>query len=119
MPYSKGPRGTAERLHSEIVRQRGACERCGSTYKLECAHIVRRWRATTCTDIGNAWCLCGPCHDLVDEWADEFMALVIRTIGRTGYERLRRKAEEGLFRKVDWRDEVKRLRAIKNGSEAA
>jgi hypothetical protein len=49
-------------LFSKIVRARGACENCGQTYDLQCAHgFSRRYRALR-WDYSNAFALCRGCH---------------------------------------------------------
>lgn len=89
------PWAGADTYFSELVRARGACERCGRTDNLQCAHIIRR-RHVGDPDLGfslrccedNAWCLCAECHRIVDNDAVAFTELVDRTIGRAKYEEL-------------------------------
>jgi hypothetical protein len=111
--YGTGDRGKATRLHAEIVRARGRCERCGSSSgQLQCAHIVRRIHAHTRTDLTNAWCLCASCHRKVDADPWIFRELVDATIGEGDWRRLRLKAEVGVRVKFDWAAEVDRLKLI-------
>lgn len=112
--YGSGDKGRATRLHSLIVRARGACERCGSTEGLQCAHIVSRRYAATRTDLDNAWCLCAR-----DHWAltaDPFahVTFAIQTRGEDGYAALRNKALAGIqgSSRLFWQAEVARLRAV-------
>lgn len=115
--YGKGIRGKATMLHSKVVRQRGACERCGqSSGPFDAAHIIpRRYAATRC-DAANAWCLCKGCHLRTTEWASEHMALVERTIGLDAYEELRLRAEAGVkANDAWWQSQIDLL----NGSVAA
>lgn len=107
--YGKGARGKATVLHSKIVRSRGACENCGKTYQLECAHIVGRTLSWTRTDEANAYCLCSQCHARFTAWPVEFAEFIDRTIGREAYDALRAKAESGVRRKFDWDAELARL----------
>lgn len=105
----------ATRLHSQIVRSRGYCENCGNAYlstgsKLECAHIVSRRFSRTRTDTTNAFCLCSKCHMRFTEWPLEFAAFVVQEIGQDGYDLLVRRAHS--TEKVDWFDELDRLRAV-------
>lgn len=96
--YGKGLKGKATRLHSIVVRARGACERCGERdySKLQAAHIVpRRYSATRCDPL-NSWALCAGCHLRTTEWASEHMALIEQTIGLDVYELLRQRAEAGV-----------------------
>lgn len=110
--YGKGAKGLATKLHSLIVRSRGACQKCGeSTYsKLQCAHIITRTFSAIRTDERNAWCLCARCHFRVDTHADEKMALVDETIGREEFDRLKAKTHPPT--KMDWEAEVERLTAV-------
>ncbi|HEX9992489.1 MAG TPA: HNH endonuclease [Acidimicrobiales bacterium] len=110
--YGKGPRGKATMLHSQLVRLRGACERCGRSagVKLECAHIISRRYASTRTDERNAWCLCSACHRRLTEWPFEHVAFAVATIGQETYDELKAKALT--IKKVDWEAEVVRLSAL-------
>lgn len=108
--YGKGARGKATRLHAQIVRARGACESCGGTSTLQCAHIISRRYASTRTDLDNAFCLCAGCHRRYTEWPLEFHSFVLERIGEDGYRTLRKKALE--VKKVDWDVEAARLDAI-------
>lgn len=95
--YGKGLRGKATKLHAELVRSRGRCERCGKVgMAFQCAHIIPRRYAATRTDPVNAWCLCAGCHLKTTEWASEHMALIEATIGLAAYEELRQRAEAGV-----------------------
>lgn len=105
----------ATRLHSQIVRSRGRCENCGDDWrstgsKLECAHIISRRFALTRTMESNAFCLCSRCHMRFTEWPLEFAAFVVSKIGQDGYDRLRELAHGP--EKMDWHDELDRLRAV-------
>lgn len=112
--YGKGLRGKATMLHSQVVRLRGACERCGKTWVLfDAAHIIPRRYAATRTDENNAWCLCKGCHRLTTEWAEEHMLLVERTIGLDAYAELKARAEAGVkANDAFWSGEVERLSAL-------
>lgn len=81
-----------DRLHSELVRARGRCERCGTAGPLECAHIVRRRYGLTRHRLDNVWALCHHCHRTVDLDAREFTKLIDTTIGRPALADLRRQA---------------------------
>lgn len=101
--YGKGTKGKATKLHAQLVRARGACERCGVSGEIEplqCAHIISRRYSHTRCDTRNAWALCGSCHYTVDNFADEKMDLVQRTIGEDLYWDL--KADAYRTDKVDW-----------------
>ncbi len=115
--YGRGPKGKATKLHSAVVRSRGACERCGSTAWLETAHIIGRSAVgdpdgiTLRTNPDNAWCLCSSCHRRTGEHADEFMLLVEQTIGVDLYLEFKRLkyAPHRVWRNADWELEAARL----------
>jgi 5-methylcytosine-specific restriction endonuclease McrA len=49
-------------LFGKIIRARGACESCGQTWDLQCAHgFSRRYRSVRWDEV-NAFCLCRGCH---------------------------------------------------------
>lgn len=98
--YGKGDKAKATKLHSQIVRARGACERCGAVDNLECAHIVsRRFSHTRCL-VENAWCLCKRCHFALTGDPLAHVEFAYATIGEAKYRELR---EIALRRtKVDW-----------------
>lgn len=108
--YGKGIRGKATRLHAIVIRQRGACQNCGSTDTLQAAHIIsRRYAATRC-DPNNAFCLCATCHRRFTEWPLEFHDFVIDHIGADGYDDLRAKAMAGVkTNDAYWQDWIDRL----------
>ena len=111
--YGTGLRGKATRLHSLVVRARGACQRCGSTTNLQAAHILGRRYTATRTDETNAWCLCATCHFRTGEHADDFLALVDATIGREQYDELKRKASAGAkSNDTFWLAECERLQIL-------
>ena len=109
--YGTGLKGKATKLHAELVRSRGVCERCGLRgVAFQCAHIVPRRYNATRVDPTNAWCLCAGCHLRTTEWASEHMALVEATIGLDAYDRLRRRAHEGVkANDTYWREWISRL----------
>lgn len=112
--YGKGLRGKATMLHSQVVRARGRCERCGSPSSLQAAHIVPRRYAATRTDESNAWCLCAGCHMRLTEHPWEHMEFVAATIGMERFDQLKAKAIDSGFKPKEtfWRAEVERLTAL-------
>lgn len=60
----KALRERCDKLFSMAIREKGECERCGSTYypDLQCAHIISRKYLSTRWDWDNAFCLCKGCH---------------------------------------------------------
>lgn len=119
----KGVKAKATRLHAELVRSRGACERCGKTgVRLECAHVVSRRYAATRTDETNAWCLCSYCHRYLTENPYEHVQFAIKTLGEDGYRQLLDKAYATVGQRLNdafWRSEVVRLESLLRQSEAA
>jgi 5-methylcytosine-specific restriction endonuclease McrA len=119
----KGAKGRCDDLFSLIIRSRGVCERCGETCacpdapgrhtracKLTTSHIVSRRYSATRTDVLNAQCLCYSCHRHFTDWPREFSHWITDSIGSELYDRLKSKAE--LVTKVDWNEELIRLKAI-------
>ena len=117
-------KNAATRLHAEIVRARGYCELFGSLPTLpselrecdgplECAHLIRRSRAATRTDLTNAVCACRRHHTFIDT----HLAALITFVGLEEYERLQRKADagiqgSGLSPLLFWRREREELTAL-------
>lgn len=104
----------ATRLCALIVRTtRGPmCEGCLTAPAKDHAHIVGRTLAHTRSDETNGLALCGPCHYRFDNFHDERIALLERTVGMDHYFALKAKAEAGVRVKFDWYAELDRLRAI-------
>lgn len=63
-PTAKQYKLWCDTLFSLIVRSRGVCAKCGSTFNLQCSHRVSRSYLATRWDEGNADCCCKPCHFL-------------------------------------------------------
>jgi 5-methylcytosine-specific restriction endonuclease McrA len=59
---AKGAKARADKFFSLIVRSKGACENCGLTTNLQCAHIRSRRFSNTRCELVNAFCLCAACH---------------------------------------------------------
>jgi hypothetical protein len=93
------------------VRAANQCARCGvERGPFECAHIRPRRFSWTRTDERNAWCLCVPCHRLVDGYLSEFNALVEATIGWELYAELEEKSRRR--DKFDWKTELERWKTL-------
>ena len=105
--YGKGPKGKATRLHAQIIRDRGACECCGSTNHLQCAHIISRKYSWTRTSLDNAFCLCASCHRHFTDNPVEFGQFTVQKIGEEGYAGLIEKRNS--IDKFDWDKEADRL----------
>ncbi len=58
-----------DKAFSELIRSKGACEKCLRTdTKLDCAHVIPRTNKTLRWDINNALSLCFRCHT---RWAHQ------------------------------------------------
>jgi hypothetical protein len=110
----RGVKEECTRLHSKIVRRdKGPlCQAGCGRQATDCAHVVGRTFSWTRTDIDNGMALCSSCHRHFTNWPDDWMAFVDSTIGRAEYERLKRKAQEGVGKKFDWWSELSRLRGL-------
>jgi len=104
-----GAKGKASRLHSELVRRKGECERCGKKSNLQCAHIVSRSYSATRVDLDNSYCLCAGCHMYFNKWPVEFGIFVFDTIGKDAYIALRQRALDGVGKRMNWEKELERL----------
>jgi len=51
-----------DKVFSEIVREKGFCERCNKKENLQCSHIFSRSQLSVRWDLDNAFCLCAGCH---------------------------------------------------------
>lgn len=100
--YGTGDKGKATKLHSQIIRSIGYCEKCGyhcscenkwqhNQYcKLQAAHIQGRKASATRTLVINAFSLCASDHAIFTDkplsfsrwvtttWAQEFRDELIR-----------------------------------------
>lgn len=111
----------ATRLASRLVRhQNPVCQAhqfnipdvtCGVA-TTDCAHIVGRVFSHTRTDMANCYGLCAQHHRHFTNWPADWMRFVDSTIGMGEYDRLCEKARDGVNRKLDWYDELDRLRAL-------
>lgn len=97
----------ADLLFAAAIRGIGYCENCGSTERLQCAHVHSRRYLATRVDFRNAVCLCSGCHWRYTQdplrWEDWCRA----RIGAPTYDLLRGLALGPA--KVDWKAEVARL----------
>lgn len=107
---AKGAKAKADRLFSQLVRSRGACEHCDKTENLQCAHVLSRRFANTRTDLDNAYCLCAGCHMMFTNQPVDFGIFVLNKMGADAYDALELRAHAD--RKVDWEAEVARLESL-------
>lgn len=111
--YPKGVKGKCDKLFSEIIRSRGACENCGRSQgvQLQTAHIISRRYTNTRVNPDNAFCLCASCHRYYTDFPKEFSRFITDKLGIDKYEQVKNKALS--TGKVDWEAEYKTLQAIK------
>ncbi len=108
----KGAKAKADVLFSKIIRSIGECENCYKTEHLQTAHIISRRYSNTRTDLRNAFCLCAGCHRRFTDHPREFSRFITRTWAQEYYDHIYRKSQE--VGKIDWDDEVFRLKQIKS-----
>lgn len=96
----KGAKAKADKYFSLIIRSRGACQCCGDTAYLQCAHIISRRYSHTRCDPRNAFCLCAKCHHHFTDHPAEFGMFVTEQIGDEIYWEIARLSR--LPGKVDW-----------------
>jgi hypothetical protein len=88
-----GPkRDTLDKWFSVIVRAAGHCAACGSTERLQCAHILSRRYLGVRFAMDNAVCLCAACHMRFTYRPLEWEEWVIGRIGEAAWRDLRRRA---------------------------
>lgn len=89
----KGPnKGALDNWFSMIVRSVGHCAFCGTTERLQCAHIVSRRYLGVRWDFANAICLCASCHLRFTHRPLEWEEYVVGLIGEGAYLNLKRRA---------------------------
>lgn len=109
----------ATRLHSKIVRAtKGPWCQCGcGRPATDAAHVIPRVFSHTRTDVDNAFALAAQCHRRFTNHADEWVVFCFSTIGEAEYDRLKRKALDGVDVKFDWYAELDRLRALEESMD--
>lgn len=104
----------ADELFGKFIRSRGACENCGDTYVIQCAHGFSRSYRAVRFEPANAWALCRACHMHYThrplEW-DEWMR---QRLGPNLYETLRQRALHDP--NPDLGDVIKRFAAVVEGA---
>jgi len=106
-------RNKADKLFSQIIRSRGACELCGATGRLETSHIFSRRYAWTRTDLSNAFAACSACHREWHNAPTEAYGKAVSLIGVDEYERISKARMNR--NKFDWESELQRLREVVEG----
>lgn len=122
--YGKGAKGRATKLHSEIIRSIGSCERCYRTEGLQAAHIKSRSYSATRTLLNNAWCLCAKCHWHLTKNPEEHVAYIHMSWADEVFDIIKSWAEEGIrldwpamargFNQNSWEEEYERLKQLKD-----
>jgi len=95
-PSKKTLKNKLDKIVSEIVKNKGCCERCykkASQVQLQTAHIFSRSNLSVRWDLDNVLCLCASCHiNFAHKNPIEFAEFVKAKLGETKYEELKRKA---------------------------
>lgn len=107
-PNKTALRIKADTLFSHRIRAIGACARCGTTERLQCAHIVSRRYLGTRWDDDNAVALCAGCHVYMTHRPLEWEQWVIKRFGAESYEALKKRALAPA--KPDYESIVERLK---------
>lgn len=99
-------------LWSKIIRNYGACEKCGkSGGRLEAAHIRSRVRLNLRYDLENGLCLCHACHRWAHQNPVDFTWWLEKYLGREVLEELHEK-DVPTYGKFDYEDTHKYLKDI-------
>lgn len=112
--YGKGDKGKATKLHAELIRSTGECEHCFARppqVQLQCAHIQGRKSSATRTQLRNAFCLCAGCHRMFTDKPLNFSRWITQTWAQEYRDELIRLSNTPT--KMDWSEELKRLRLLK------
>lgn len=112
----KGAKAKCDKLFSEIIRSLGECEAAGyapgaCSQQLQCMHIISRRFSNTRTDLRNAFSGCAAHHRFYTDHPREFSRFITDTWAQEYYDQVYAKSQA--FRKVNWDDELERLREIK------
>ena len=108
----------AIRIHSQLVRNRGVCQRCGKTetdgVQLSCSHLITRTATATATLLANAFCHCAGCHWYLTKWPLEYAAWIEQIDYTSTYRRLKKMAVRHTRERArfDWFAEEARLKTL-------
>lgn len=129
--YGKGNKGKATKLHSQLIRNLGYCERCfvkdvcdtnhTRGCVLQAAHIIGRRYSATRTLLNNAWSLCGKCHRELTDWPSKHMDFIGDTFAYEVYKPMSDWAQDSKrrdwptikFNENEWAIEYERLQELK------
>lgn len=118
---SKGAKGKADKLFSEIIRGVGHCEASGfddikCSNQLQCMHITsRRYNATRC-DTRNAFSGCARHHRFYTDHPRQFSRFITQTWAQEYYDQMyQRSRDSSLGKMVDWEERIAFLTDIKEG----
>lgn len=107
MRRAVGAKGLSDRLLSQLIRSRGACEHCGTVAHLQTAHIWSRRFSAIRHDLDNVLCLCAACHHWATDCPVEFVRW-LRTV-RTDTQLRRLEQMRRRSGPVDWDTVADRL----------
>ena len=102
MAKRKAPKqATLDALFSQVIRERDdyTCRLCHKNYRhdtgmLDCAHNIGRRRGSVRWDTDNAFALCRPCHNDIDQRPLDHADFIREELGEGRYETLKVKARE-------------------------
>jgi len=112
--YGKGDKAKATKLHSELIRSIGHCEKCfrqPPEVQLQAAHIQGRKASATRTLLINAFCLCASDHRIFTDRPLDFSRFVTETWAQEYRETLIRMSNTPT--KVNWTDRLAELKQYK------
>jgi hypothetical protein len=107
-------KGEATWAHAKLIRFAGRCQYCGSTERLQCAHIMRRGFSATRTAEDNALCLCARCHRVFTIDGTKWHLALVQLLPAGKAEELYKRASNGVNQKFPegfWHAEYLRLKA--------
>jgi len=93
-PSRKTLKNKLDKIFSQVVRERGACERCGNTRTLQTSHIYSRSNLSVRWDLDNAYCFCAACHFFWHKNPLEAAEFVRQYSGGMKYQSLKKRANK-------------------------
>lgn len=112
--YGSGDKAKATKLHSELIRSIGYCEKCfrkPPEVQLQAAHIQGRKASATRTLLINAFSLCASDHRIFTDRPLDFSRFVTQTWAQEYRETLLRLSNTST--KVNWTDRLAELKQYK------
>ena len=111
MKKLKNGRKQADHWFSLIIRAKGKCDNCKSTFSLQCAHICSRRYLNLRWDVRNAVCLCAKCHVYYTYRPIEWNIWVNKRIGEKVHDGLKKEALKIRVGKIMYKELIDSLKA--------